>query len=219
MRKLRLAIALPLLQVGAEGILFLWRQHSEPTIAVYEQIRVTSAAVMSFGLNPLAAILTRFVCQSAQWVSWNLQAGRSLSGGCDFVFFTFVALSWFFIGMWLDRRKSIEPKEKRRATLGNSVLLFLLLVSGVFLLLFSFHLHRSSSAQIIQTALVQTWGVFLIGVPVLAFPQLLSETKAPGNLSLEYTHSRFRSLSNLQWFVVAGAIFAILLALAFLTKK
>jgi hypothetical protein len=220
MRKLTLAIILPVLQCGLLMVLWYWVPHATSKVVVYEDISVSSAAPISMGVNAPAALFSWLVYMVLGWLL-NLGSGsRTIPLQVFQSVFLLCALgTWYWIGHWLDHRaiREVQIRPVRFTILG---LLFhlLLLAMGVFFLLFSFHLGTSFSEAIAEASL-QTWAVFLIGAPVLALARRLHrlrrEKGAIKSVELDPRTSR-PQLANFHWLLIGTGLFGAFLLFAFL---
>ncbi|HEV2352364.1 MAG TPA: hypothetical protein VG028_21220 [Terriglobia bacterium] len=129
------------------------------------------------------------------------------------IFLLFVVCCWHLIGRWLDRRKAVKERLKPEViTIWSIIRRLTLFGFGVFTLLFSLHEYPSHFAVVIERALLQTWAVFLIGVPFSGLALRLlkrggqEQPKAPGSRAR-------RSFGNFRLFVVVLGAFAALLIL------
>jgi protein-S-isoprenylcysteine O-methyltransferase Ste14 len=83
------------------------------------------------------------------------------------IFLVFVLVTWYLIGLWLDRRTSGEGElDGSRWTVPGLLLGLLLAGIGVFFALLSLYWVVSSLAEAIARTMVQTWAALLIGAPV-----------------------------------------------------
>lgn len=218
MRKLKLAIFLPVLQCVLEGILWYWGRHAQPSVPVYEGILASSATLISFGLNAPAELLALLV-YSLMGSLWNVARQQQTAGrpGFEFVFLLCVFGCWYLIGRWLDRRASGEDQDSHgRFTITGLVLQVPLLGAGIFFLLLSFHWLISSLSEIIAKALLETWAAFLIGLPGLAIAGRVRNL-AHGKDSIEKGQHGPRPRSNFHLLIIVVAVFAALLIYGFLT--
>jgi hypothetical protein len=212
MRKLKFAVGLPLISCAVEIILWLWGQGKGPTVPVYESIRVPAASVISAGLNPIARIGAMLIYRALD----RLFGVVGAPGG-QFVFLACVLATWYPIGLWLDRRADEEQSKGAQLTMQGILLRLLLLAVGVFFALLSFHSAVSSLSEAIGRAMLQTWSLFLIGLPALA---LTRRARSPNRAeSSANPSSEGRSLSNTHRFAIAGAVFLALLALNLLVWR
>jgi hypothetical protein len=91
---------------------------------------------------------------------------------------------------------------------------------GVFFLLLSLHTVASSFAETIARALLQTWAVFLIASPGLAFVRQLSQKRESTNTARSSWLARWmsRASTNPQLLVMVTAVLALLVICGFLTS-
>jgi hypothetical protein len=219
MRKLKLAIVLPVLQCGLEGILWYWGRHARPSVPVYEHIMVPSATVISSGLNAPATFFAWSLYMLLDWL-WDIAWPQRTVGppGSQLVFLLCVAGCWYLIGRWLDGRAAGKDQLRpRRFTTRGLLFRLLLLGTGVFFLLFSFHWVISYFSETIARALLQTWAVFLIGVPGVALTRWLRQLGRRED-SVEPGQRASKPLSNFRWFLIGAGLFAAFLIYAFLTN-
>src|SRR5882762_10465525 len=184
MRKLRLAIILPVLQCGLEGVLWYWGRHSNPSVFFLEGLGVPSATVISEGANAPAYISASLIYKLLDWL-WSIRSPQQTFGpaGFELVFFLCVLGTWYVIGGWLDRRASGHDElGPPRFTARRLLFRLLLLGMGVFFLLWSFHLGTSFSENI-EGASLRTWAVFLIAIPGLALTRQLRKICGGGGSS------------------------------------
>jgi hypothetical protein len=118
-----------------------------------------------------------------------------------------VAGFWYFIGNWFDRRRAEDLPSKSNGLMSSVVAVF-----GAVVSLFSFGLarygHASNFIQTIQIALIQTWAVFLIGIPAVGLVRGWLERR--GKIELSDPTSR---ISNFRLLEIIVGVFAILVLL------
>jgi hypothetical protein len=223
MRKLRLAIVLPLIQCGLEGLLGYWANHQQATVpGALEGTHIPAALVLGGDLNAPASYGATFAYDylyrfcDLVWPQRAVHIPRF-----EFAFFSLVIASWYLIGRWLDFRVTGTPQQKPTRPIGRilrDLFRFLIVGSGLFFLVLSFQLIPTTYTEIISRALLQTWAVLLIGVPCMGFLLRLRQwwganaLRDPGGAA----SGAATRLSNLQCFLVAVGIFAALSIAGFL---
>lgn len=199
MYKLKLAYVLPVLFCGVGGFLWYWHLHTPLMIPR----SMESAALILLGLEfPMcivaAAILAPF--RDSLPSQFPLLTGLLL-----------VAPFWYLIGTWLDRRSEVNFPSKPKGLLFTVVFRALVLAFGVFALWLSFDFHRDIYyvVQSIGIALMQTWAVFLIGIPAVGIVRHFLDKQA----SFLFTPSARGRISNFRLFELIVGVFALLVLL------
>jgi len=213
MRKLKLAVVLLALMSGVEGILWYGEFHSRPSVPSYLGM-VSPAIPIRNGLDFPATLASLLIT-----TAWNTCSGQMILGTpARFLFLSCVAGSWSFIGNWFDHRVT-EEEQSKLGTLIVCCPVFppLVLALGLFTLLASFHLHIESFTETIERALLHTWAVFLIGVPVLGIAHPAAEDRRHDQSTKSEQRPR-RPISNFRMFMVIIGVFAVLLILGTLTS-
>lgn len=227
MRKLKLALVLPALFCGIEGMLWYWGLHSQRWVPSYQG-----------GVSPADPIRTGLDFPAAVWASltttflfdllvpsnfeppsrWGSFLSHLLVGTPVMVYFLLcVAGCWYLIGRLLDRRAAGEEQLKT-GSLRNwrGIWQLLVLAFGVFTLLASLHIPIRSFIDTIEKALVQTWAAFLIGVPVSGLAHRLLKRGGHEQPTVPGRRAR-RPFSNFRLFVITMGVLAALLVLGVLT--
>lgn len=230
MLQLRRALVFPVIFCGVEGILWYWELHSAWRVPSFTG-SVSPAKLISSGLNFPAFVfsicvfilivtvevlttfagmprLSRFVTKLVEGTPDNL------------IFLLGVVVTWYLVGGWLDRRAS----QKRELKAGPAVSWVmtpqpLVLALGVLASLYPNFLHvlNLSFVYTIERAFVQTWAVFLIGVPVSGLArQLLIRGKHEKLMATEPAADQF--FSNFRLLVIVLGVFAALLIIGVLTS-
>ena len=203
MRKLRLAIVLPLLLCGTEAMLWYWHLHSLGFISSYF-VRVTHAIQISDGLDFPATIASLFL---------------KYHGTLGWLFFLVcVAGCWHSIGTWLDDRASGDEDEelKLEAFLSwRRISQLVLLVFGLFALVFAHKFRVYDFVDVLERALIQTWAVFLLAVPLLGIARRRLGQFAHERSTQLGSQAR-RPLGNFGFFLTVLGTFAVLLTLGIL---
>ena len=203
---LRLAIVLPLLLCATEATLWYWHLHSRGFISHYF-VRVTPAIQISDGLDFPATIASLFL---------------KYDGILGWLFFMVcVAGCWYSIGSWLDDRASGDEDEelKLEGFLGwRRISQLVLLVFGLFALVFAHKFHVDDFVDVLERALIQTWGVALVAIPVLGFTHRYLQHRQYARTT-ETTGHRSSRVSNIQLLIALLAVFVILLGLGILAGK
>lgn len=219
MRKLRLAIALPVLQCGLAGVLRYWARHALAPVPIgLESIRVPAWNEIRFGLNPLATFAAMLVDSLVDRFSNPLsQYGTSSGSGFELVFLAFVACTWYLIGRWLDQRASGTDRPRARSLTVPSILLRLLFLGGgLSLLLLSLHSYTYGlPSEIAARAMLQLWALFLISVPGVSFVRWV-RALIQRQYSRADVESDSKPLSNFAWFLITIGMFAALFAIGLL---
>ena len=200
MRAVKCAVVLPALLCSIEGMLWYWDLHSQRTVPSFFG-GVSPAVTISFGLDFPATLLSFLTSPLLE----AFVRHQSIDGTPEarLTFLLYVAGSWWLIGNWLDHRVAGEDQWKP-----ESVIWFLVLGFGLFAFLFSFHVRVYCFAQTMERALLQTWGVFLIGLPVLAITHRYLEH---GRHEHSTEPERRTPVSNFRMFIVVMGAFAVLL--------
>jgi len=206
MPRVKLAVILPVLFCGVEGLLRYWNLHSEasiPNTIGWD----TPANFISEGLNfPAGFVGVLFFRPLGDHlppsaVIWLLPS-------------LLVAGLWYLIGYWLDRRGQVNDPSRQKGVLSSVVLPALVLVCGIGTLGYSFAraqgLHISNFIQTIYIALLQTWAIFLIGIPAVGMVRYFLEKrrKKESTDSAPRPHTR---ISNFRLFEMIVGVFVVLL--------
>jgi hypothetical protein len=210
MYRLKLAVILPVLFCGVSGLLGYWHLHSEAGIPN----RIgwdTAASFIGEGLDDPALVVGALVATPLAGLlpdsSWSLRAVYLL---------LWVAGLWYLIGSWLDRRGKANDPAKPKGVLTSVVSPALVLAFGVIELVYSFAraqgLHLSNFIQTIDIALLQTWAVFLIGIPAVGMTRWFLEQRRSKD-SADSTPRPHRRISNFRLFELIVAVFVVLLLL------
>jgi len=212
MRAVKLAVVLPALFCGIEGILWYWDLHSQPWIPSLFW-RVSPAVPISMALDFPATLLNILTVALLETL-----VGRPLTGTQARLFFLlWVAGSWWFIGNWLDRRVAGENQMNPEALIACPIFPPLALALGVFTLLLSFHLHALYFIETMARALLQTWAVFLIALPAIGIIHRYLD-HGRSKYSTEREGQARTPVSNFRLFVIAIGVFATLLIMGVLAR-
>ena len=207
-RRLKLAMILPGLSCAVEGLLWYWDLHSAPSIPSPYMFWDTPAVVIGWGLNFPAHIITGLI-----WVIFTDRLPEPLLRLNGFLW---VAGLWYLVGRWFDRRGGVDDPSKPKGPLPSVVLPALVLFFGGVTLLLSFgysrHGHAGNFIQTIQIALIQTWAVFLMGIPGMSLIRYYPEGGRKEALSRSTSHPR-RCISNFRLLEMIVGVFAILVLL------
>lgn len=208
MPRLKLAVILPVLFCGVQGLLWYWDLHSEASIPNMFGWN-TPANFISEGLNGPALLVGILIFMPFRDL---LPRGAVLSP----LPWLLVAGVWYLIGDWFDHRVQVNDPSKPKGPLSSVVLPALVFVCGIIILGYSFaraqSLHISNFIQTIYIALLQAWAVFLIGIPAVAIVRYFLERrrkKRPSG-STPRPHTR---ISNFRLFELIVGIFVALLLL------
>jgi uncharacterized membrane protein YiaA len=122
-----------------------------------------------------------------------------------------VAAFWYLIGKWLDRRREANDLSRPGRFLSSPGFQALVLAFGVFALWLSFDFHRDIYyvVQSIGIALMQTWAVFLIGIPAVGIVRHFHDKRRKRESSLS-TPSAPTRISNFRLFELIVGVFALL---------
>lgn len=208
MRQLKLAVVLPILLCILEAFLWYCDSHVQPSVPSYAGMK-TFAVPMRTGLDFPALLLA-----ASTGGLWEKLWGRPIPAPQDLVvFLLWVAACWFLVGWWLDRRAAGKDGLKPELTSNWSMVCQVILIAfGMFTLLFSSQEYPSQFVVIVERALLQTWGVSLIGVPVLAFARRSLGPSGHGQSGALGRPAR-QPLSNFRLFIIVLGVFAALLVL------
>lgn len=228
MRKVKLSVVLPVVFCGIEGVLWYWDAHSQPWVPSPFFGKVSPASPISTGLDFPATLWTSFTTMLlTNLLSPSIAATPSrlasllsrliVGTPAQTYFLLCVAVCWYLIGRRLETRASGKVELKRGGQrIWGVVSQFLILVLGVFTLLLSLHLPIRNFFFTIERALVQTWAVFLIGVPVSGLAHSLLIRSGRGQLTGPGGRAR-QPFSNFRLFVIVLGTFAALLMIGVLT--
>jgi hypothetical protein len=184
MRKLRLALLLPIIQGLVQAAFWYWR-HARPVVLPnanqinsLDMIPMHPASVINVALNAPSGVATMllytlydFLCG----IFWPQRVGQRT--GVELVFMLWAFLLWFLIGRWLDLRAAKDHAVAPASSSTSGWLFFLrtiMLVTGATFLFVSFHLGASSFSETIARAILQTWALFLIAAPAITFLRQLN---------------------------------------------
>lgn len=230
MQSLRRALVLPVLFCGIEGILWYWGIHSGGWVPSQFGIEVSPAGRISTGLDFPAHLWVVLTEESLLYVL----PGLDLLGGLhvyesfsnwllgvptQLYFVLSVGGSWYMIGRWLDRRGTAKGQpEPMWRQLWRATWRLLVFGFGGSALLFSLYMRKRvlSFFDTIEVAMIQTWAVFLIGVPVSGLVRRLLERREDEMPSVGEPLAR-QQFSNFRLFVILLGVFAVLLILGVLT--
>lgn len=228
MHKVKLAVVLPLVFCATEAMLWYWELHSQAWVPSFNA-RVSPAILISTGLDfPawLVSISMEFLIGGIEDLSAAVGLPRLaglLSRLLDrpptrLIFLLCVACCWYFVGRWLDRRASQEDELKSRgAETWRLTPQLLILALGVLILFYSYHVHIWSFIHTIERALVQSWAVFLIGVPASRLARRLLKLGGREQPTVQGRRAHW-PFSNFRLFLIAIGVFAALLILGVLTS-
>lgn len=208
MPRLKFAFTLPVLFCVAGGLLWYWQIHSGATIPNMFGW-TTPASFISEGLFFPAVLVGIVIFMPFRDI---LPQGAVQSP----LPFLLVAGVWYFIGDWFDHRAQVNDPSRPKGLLSSVVLPSLVLVCGVITLVHSLaraqSLHISNFIQTICIALLQTWAVFLIGIPAVAIVRYFLEIRRKKHPSGSVSRPRTR-ISNFRLFELIFGVFVILLIL------
>ena len=208
MPRVKLAVILPVLFCGVEGLLRYWNLHSDASIP--NTIGwLTAANFISEGLNFPAVFLG---------VLFFIPLNDHLPPRAVILLLMLVLVAglWYLIGYWLDHRGQVSDPSRQKGVFSSVVLPALVLVCGIGTLGYSFAraqgLHISNFIQTIYIALLQTWAVFLIGIPAVGMARhFLGKSRENDSAdSLSRPHMR---VSNFRLFELIVGVFVVLLLL------
>lgn len=172
MRKLRLALVLPGAQLVLAAILLYWG-HRVLARPDYRDPALPSVTLVCFGISAPALI---FRVLGAWLSTWRADQAPAVILGFwidEWFFLIGVAVLWYWIGRWFDRRTSSEPPTKSASFIIRSLLLNLFVIAlGGYLLLETIRRPQqwgASVGRIAQGVFFLTWSVILILVPCLKF--------------------------------------------------
>jgi hypothetical protein len=174
LRKLRLAVVLPLIQALLQSGLWYWERHSEPTVFVYEQIGVPAARLIGLSLNAPAAVFAFAIYFAVDGPDWISDTGFQL------LYLVCILAFWFLVGSWLDRRSSRANQASsllvKHLTIGRLALRALMVAMGVFFLLYAVHLNAPALGERISRVLLLVWSILLLVIPGVAFIRWLRKS-------------------------------------------
>lgn len=123
---------------------------------------------------------------------------------------------WCLIGSWLDRRVRVNEPATSKGLLSSVVLPSVIIVCGIGTLWYSFarahSLHISNFIQTIYIALLQTWAVFLIGIPAVGIVRYFVENHRKRDSSDPASRPHAR-IGNFRLFELIVGVFVVLLLL------
>jgi len=208
MQRVKLAVILPLLFCGVEGLLWYWTLHSEASIPNGIGSNFP-ASFISEGLDLPALFALNLILMP---FGYNLPA-RPFT---VLLLFLLVAGLWYLIGYWLDRRGQVNEPSRPKGLLSSVVLPAFVFVCGIATLWYSFaraqSLHISNFIQTIYIALLQTWAVFLIGIPAVGMVRYFLEKSRKKDSADSVSRPHMR-LSNFRLLELIVAVFVVLLLL------
>jgi hypothetical protein len=141
-----------------------------------------------------------------------------LGASARWFFLLCVASSWFFIGNWFDHRAAEEEKSKFGGVIACCpVFPPLVFTLGLFTLLASLHLHIECLTETIERGLLQTWAVFLVGLPVLGITRPAAKD-SQHDQSAESRRRPRRPISNFRMSMIVIGVLGVLLILGVLTS-
>ena len=212
-RRLKLTVILPALFCGVHGLLWYWDVHSVKSIAEGGLNWDTPAYCIEWGLNFPATLvnfligivwscLTFFLPDLPIWPLWWL-AG-----------FLWVAGLWCLVGRWLDRRGGEDAPLKIEGPLFSIMLPALVFVFGALALWFSLGSRGriGNFIQSIEVALIQTWAVFLMGIPTVGILRYFLDKIREKEISLSTPTAPTR-ISDFRLLEMIVGVFAILVLL------
>jgi hypothetical protein len=214
MRTIKLAIVLPAVFTGIEGILWYWDLHSQPLVASYLG-KVSPSIPISNGVDFPATLLNLLMTSLVGTILGHPIVCTLVH---RLVFLLCVAGSWCLIGCWLDYRAKRDGQRrpvKLRPWIAACQLA--VLAFGVFTLLFSFHVHPFSFPEVTERALLQIWAAFLIAVPVLGIMYPTADNSRD-EYPAESGHRPRRCITNFRGFMIALGLFAGLLIFGVVTS-
>jgi len=168
MRKLRLALVLPITQFVIATILLKWGDRTVPPGKV---MYVHTARLICWGLNA-PALLFRFLNPIGWGPMWDGLPRSILGFDTDDLFFLLgVIVVWYFVGRALDRRPASEKVAPRgTVTVATLMVCFVVLALGGLLSFAGVHdlVHPSSNNPYhsVRGLLTLIWSVSLIFLSV-----------------------------------------------------
>jgi hypothetical protein len=208
MHRLKLALILPVLCCCVDGLLWYWYLHSEasiPNTIGWD----TPASFIGEGLNAPAFFVGDLILMP---FNDHLPARPILL----LLLLLLVAGLWYLIGKWLDRRAEADDPPKPKGVLSSVVFPGPVLVCGIYGLWYSFArargLYISNFIQTIYIALLQTWAVFLIGIPAVGIIRYFLERGRKKALWGSTLRPR-RRISNFRLLEMIVGVFATLVLL------
>lgn len=166
-RKLKFSVLLPVVQVIITAVLTLWADrvdwmvlglsHRAPGPHVRVHLFVIAARVIWRGVNAPTFPLSR------------------VSGGSEVLYLAAVAVLWYLVGRFFDRRKRLEVPEGQGIKTPTAMPHFLMMVWGIFLLFESLWTSRDEIAfthsyflridGLIVATLFLAWSLILLIFP------------------------------------------------------
>jgi hypothetical protein len=214
-RRLKLAIILPVLFCGVHGLLWYWDLHWVLSIPGSGNATASPALEIGWGFNYPATLVNTLI-----GVIWSIVSIRlpdlpdpalRLSG------FLWVAGLWYLVGRWFDRR-GVDNPSKPKGPLSSVILPALVLFFGALTLFLSFgfarHAHAGNFIQTIEIALIQTWAVFLMGIPAVSIFRPYTRHGSTEESSGSTSCPR-RRISNFRLLEMIVGVFATLVLLWF----
>ena len=208
-RRLKLAIILPVLFCGVEGLLWYWSLHSKASIP-YKIGSGTPASFISEGLDAPAYFVAILVAVpfAGRLPHWLFRLNVLL----------LVVGVWYSIGNWLDHRGDVDDPSKPTGPLSSSFFPALVPIFGIAALWLSS--MRAEAAympdliQAINIALLQTWAVFLIGIPAVGLVRhFLKQVRKGKGWSSDFPPRPYRPISNFRLLEMFVGVFAALVLL------
>ena len=170
MGKPKLSLVLPIIQVAITVVVTIWADRNS-WLLLGDSARVPGPYVHA----DLFVLFFRVIWRGVNAPTWPLcMAGPSnhLVFGVSFtemLYFAAVAVLWYFVARFLERRNSLERRVGTSGTLLTVLILawgFILLVLGMFNMRdFSIRLVRIRPEGVIATGLFLTWAFLLIAFP------------------------------------------------------
>jgi len=176
MRKLKLRFALPTAQLAVAMSLMYWGEHMKAP-PHSDELSASSVTLICLGINAPAMLFRAL----GAWFGTQLidRAPVAVFGfGLEECFFLLgVIACWYFVGRWLDHRKSPGTQAvSERFTVGRLALNLLVMALGAFLILLVIRGRQPlfhSGGAIIEKALFLSWSAFLIVAPSLKLARRL----------------------------------------------
>jgi len=211
MRPVKLAVILPVAFCSVEGLLWYWNLHSKADIPDIFGWNNTAANFIGNGLNAPAHLFASLISMIPLVIGdslpdWLLRLNDLL----------WVACIWHLIGNWLDHCGDVDDPPEHTGVLSPLIIQASILAFGVLSLFYSFSradgLHISNFIQTIYIALLQTWAVFLIGIPTVGIARLFLK-QVRKRWSSDFPPRPYRPISNFRLLEVIVGVFAALVLL------